>query len=594
MVGIRKADSSRNVQQTPATEAEKPKELSPSELTQVMTKVFANLQVHGNEVPALADALKRAGPLKPDLLQNIEKRLGDPNLKVTPETLDKLKGLGLDVSKATENLKKNTDLKTTAKLGQTADKQVEAKVEGQAASTNALASHQAVLDSHKGVAHAKNELTPEFKLGKQLIGDYASKIYADKAPPEMKAMVDAVGPTVSSLAQQTAMSVMQDPNAMANIGQLVTKFGSEGFKAALSSSTKDVAGHFLSTAGIQAKNPEAIKAALSGIEAVAPKLGSSLGPKIAATAQKLGPKLLGDTAQVAGKVAVDAGAKVAVNAGAKVAVNAGAKAAVAAGTKGAAITAAKAGGQALPIIGNVISVGSTLIAGANFIGQLFKKPADFEKIMKEGINTATQGVGIALPWVGLGGTLVDAAWSAKTGVSDGKKQAAGIPVTENANFADALPLLTDSAEVLRSALMGAGKGEAADKVGNLIATTKTMHGLDLNKPGDRISLLRKDQQQALIALAHESKTELDKMGATEMGPRKEGLLKLASVFGALADTTLATMRFDKREATPGFDDKSKKELETKRNELTGNLVKQLGDLGLAELIRRSEDKTAAA
>ena len=582
MVGIRKADGRSNVQQPTTTQSEgqAPAALSPTELTQILAKVFSNLQVHGNEVPALADALKRAGPLKPDLLANLERRLADPNLKVTPETLDKLKGLGLDVTKATANYKKNTDLKTSEKLGQTADKQVEAKVEGAAASTNALGAQKAVLDSHKGSAVAKNELTPEFKLAKQLVGDVVGRMYSDKAPPEMKAVVDAIGPQVSALAQQTALSVMQDPNAMANIAQLMSKVGKEGFQAALASSTKEVSGHFLKTAGVQAKNPEAIKAALQGIEQLAPKLGSSLGPKIAATAQKLGPKLEGVGAEVATKVAAGAG---------KAAATGGAKAVVA----GGAATAAKAGGQALPIIGNVISVGSTLLAGANFIGQLMKKPHDFEKVMKEGINTALQGIGIAFPWVALGGTLVDAAWSAKTGVSDQKKSAAGIPVTENANFADALPLLTDSAEVLRSVLMGAGKGDAADKVANLIATTKTMGQLDLNKPGDRIALLRKDEQQALIALAHESKGELEQLSKVETGSRKEGLLKLAGVFGALADTTLATMRFDKREAAPGFDEKSKKDLETKRNELAGTLVKQLGDLGLAEMLRRSEQSATA-
>lgn len=566
MVGIRKAPvDAQKIQPTkPALEQEAPKALSPTELTSVLAKVFGNSQVHGNELPTLADALKRAGTLKPDLLQNIERRLADPNLKVTSETLDKLKGLGLDVTRATENLKKNTDLKTTEKLGQTADKTVADKVQGEAASTNALGAQKAILNSHNGSAVAKNELTPEYKLAKQLVGDVAGRIWSDKAPPELKAIHEAIGPQVGALAQQTAMSVMSDPNAMANITALMSKVGKEGFQAALSSSTKEVATHFLNTAGVQAKNPEAIKAALKGMETLAPKLGSSLGPKIAETASKLGPRLLGEGAEAGVKVAAQAGAK------------------------GAAVTAAKAGGQALPIIGNVISVGSTFLAGANFIGQLMKKPHDFEKIMKEGINTLSQGVGIAFPWVGLGGTLVDAAWGAKVGVSDQKKAAAGIPVTENANFAASLPLLTDSAQVLQAALHGAGKADAADKLGNLVATTKTMANLDLNKPGDRIALLRKDEQQALIALAHESKGELEKLAQAETGSRKEAFIKLAGGFGALADTALATMRFDKREGTPGFDEKQKKDLETKRNELAGNLVKQLGDLGYAELLRRSE------
>ena len=132
MAGIRKAEGRGTVPQTTTTkEAEAPGELAPSELTQVLSRVFGNLQVHGNEIPALADALKRAGGLKPDLVQNIERRLGDPNLKVTPQTLDQLKALGLDVTRATQNLQKHQDLKTTQNLGQTADKKVEAKVEGE-------------------------------------------------------------------------------------------------------------------------------------------------------------------------------------------------------------------------------------------------------------------------------------------------------------------------------------------------------------------------------------------------------------------------------------------------------------------------------
>ena len=231
---------------------------------------------------------------------------------------------------------------------------------------------------------------------------------------------------------------------------------------------------------------------------------------------------------------------------------------------------------------------STLLAGANLVGQLTKKPRDTEKILKEGVNTLTQAVGIAFPWVGLGGTLVDAAWGAKTSVTDQKKAAQGIPVTENANVAAALPLLGDSADVLRAALLGAGKTEAADKLATLSATTKTMANLDLNKPGDRLSLLRKSEQEALVALAHESKADLDRVASEEAGPRKQALTQLASGFGTLADTTLATMRYDKREGAPGFDDKAKKDLETKRNELAGKLVRQLGDLGVTELIRRAE------
>jgi hypothetical protein len=99
--------------------------------------------------------------------------------------------------------------------------------------------------------------------------------------------------------------------------------------------------------------------------------------------------------------------------------------------------------------------------------------------------------------------------------------------------------------------------------------------------------MRKDQQEALIALAHETKAELESASTDEGdGTRKDALKRLAHGFGALADTTLATMRYDKQEARPGFDEQAKKDLLVKRNELAGTLVKQLGELGLVELQRR--------
>jgi hypothetical protein len=120
-----------------------------------------------------------------------------------------------------------------------------------------------------------------------------------------------------------------------------------------------------------------------------------------------------------------------------------------------------------------------------------------------------------------------------------------------------------------------------------------MATLDLNKPGDRLSLLRKDEQEALLAMAHETKGELDDASVGERdGSRKDALKRLAHGFGALADTTLATMRFDKQEGRPGFDDQAKKDLVVKRNELASALVRQLSELGLVELERR-QGATAA-
>ena len=58
-------------------------------------------------------------------------------------------------------------------------------------------------------------------------------------------------------------------------------------------------------------------------------------------------------------------------------------------------------------------------------------------------------------------------------------------------------------------------------------------------------MLRKDQQQALVSMAHESRAELEQASADEaVGTRKQALITLAGGFGALADTTLASMRYE--------------------------------------------------
>jgi hypothetical protein len=450
--------------------------------------------------------------------------------------------------------RRHLDLRTQGPLGVTDEKRVADPVRGDVAAARQLEKHAAIQASHQGQAVALNELSPEFKLAKDLARDLAGKVWVDHAPPELKAIQEAIGPQVSALATQTVTRLLQDPVAAANLASLPAAFAAGGFKSAAQSAGRDVAGHFLQAAGVQAKNPEAIKAALTGIEQLAPRVGGTLGPKLAQTAANLGPRLLGESVQAATATA----------------------------------TATKSTAHALPLVGNIVSVGSTLLAGANLIGQLAKTPRDVEKILKEGVNTLTQGLGVAFPWVALGGTLMDAAWSAKTSVSDQKKIAAGLPVTESANVAAALPLLSDSSDVLRAALVAAGKTETADKLAALSATTKTLAEREVREPGARLAALRKDQQEALTALSHEAHRDLSDVAASETGPRKQALLELAQGFGGLADATLATLRMDKRAGSPLLDEAARRDLQTKRNELAGKLVGQLGRAATAELLRRGE------
>jgi hypothetical protein len=443
------------------------------------------------------------------------------------------------------------DVRDDAPVGQTADKVVADALPAAQVGANAQATQQAIADSHRGVAVGKHELKASHRLAKQLVTDVVSTTWDKKATPELQAIKEAIGPHLSAMAKETGARLLSDPAAAANLSTVVAKLGKEGFQAALSSSSKDVAGHFLKAAGIEATNPAVIRAALNGIEAIAPSLGTTLGPKVAGTAAKLAPRLLGEAA---GKGAVVAG---------------------------------KATGQALPLVGNIISVGTTLVAGANLISQIGKKPRDGEKIAKEGINTLTQMVGIAFPWVALGGTLTDAAWSAKIGVTDGKRAVAGEDITASADVKASLPLLSDSAELLQAALQGAGHGDAAKHVGKLSSTVTTLASDEHQDPAKRLSMLRHDEQSAFLATANAAHSGLEELLKDEPpSPRRQALVQLAGSFGAFANVMMATMGFDKR-ADKGLTEQGRKDLQTKRNDLASTLVQQLSELGVAELSAKS-------
>ena len=104
MAGIRKVDAPQvrraDVGSTgTATESQAPQGLSPSELSQLLAKAFGNGTLHGNELPSLAGALKQAGPHAAEFKKNLERRLQDPNLQVSAQSLDTLATLGVDVNR---------------------------------------------------------------------------------------------------------------------------------------------------------------------------------------------------------------------------------------------------------------------------------------------------------------------------------------------------------------------------------------------------------------------------------------------------------------------------------------------------------------
>jgi len=144
----------------------------------------------------------------------------------------------------------------------------------------------------------------------------------------------------------------------------------------------------------------------------------------------------------------------------------GAEALVKTGAK----SAAKTGTKAIPIVGNIMSFGSACLAGAGLVKELFAKPRDGEKIAKAGLNTLAQTVGVAFPWVGLAGDMVDMAWSAKIGVSDAQK---GV-VTQGPSNKEVAQMASEPARLLADVLDGVGQGSLAKTFRDLADATDTV------------------------------------------------------------------------------------------------------------------------
>ncbi|MBI1948650.1 MAG: hypothetical protein HYS27_23390 [Deltaproteobacteria bacterium] len=514
------------------------------------------------------------------LTAELEKRqqAGKP-VDISEVALSKLsQALGTDFSKLF--FRRQAHSETTSrevtqgldKTAQTVEASHSAEVHKQGSEAR-LEKQKNIQASHNGTSVAKNELTPEYKAAKIVADELKQKGTAylhEKA--EGSPALAATLPHLENLAGKTVEEVMKDPELLANASSLLSKLGTPGFREALKLSVKDLGTAFTRATGTDAMNPAAVKAALDA----SMKLSEKLPALAAATGNAKLIEAAGRLAPQIGKTAATVGAKVGVQAGAAGAVTVGATA-----------------GKAIPVIGNVISVGTTLMAGATFVGQLFKKPHDMKKIANEGAYFLTQAVGIAFPWVALGGSLAKIGTDAAIRSSDKKKAERGEVVTEQASMKDitaALPFLAQNAELMEAALRGAGKGDAADKVARLRTSADSLSKLPEVTP-EQLGKLREDQQAALTSVFE---TVSGRLGEIKDEERQKDPTSVNSAIAMLlgkgfqlASTALRKSGvLEKNLRMPGGELKPA-DVDTKRSQNAGELVASLGPTATAQTVAGS-------
>jgi hypothetical protein len=433
------------------------------------------------------------------------------------------------------------------------------------------------VEARGGGAATRRELQPEFraakKVGQQLADQQLANLEENR--PELKAAYDAVAPEITEMAKKTAMELRKNPEAMARVQNVVAHVGKEGFAEAVGKVAPDVGEAFSQATGVQMMNEPVVRGALEQLPKLAQKVapqhaakvasccataGKKLGLEVAEqaaegaakavakdvakdVAKKAATEVAGEAAEAVAKTvakeaageAAEAVAKsVAKTAGKEVA-EAGAKAGAKAAVKGTA-----AAGKAVPVVGNVIAVGSTCLAAVGLVKELFKKPADGERVAKEGINTLLQGVGIAFPWAALGGDIVDLGWSTKLAVSDAKKKgaspaeqkmAAEKAKKKSAPLGEVAGVAAEPARALASALDGAGKPGASLAFKNLAKAADDLG--KANTPQARADFKR-EQTKAFSQLASLSSTELEKLAGEANTPgERDALQNLSHGFGEL-------------------------------------------------------------
>ncbi|MCP4503650.1 MAG: hypothetical protein GY822_27280 [Deltaproteobacteria bacterium] len=454
---------------------------------------------------------------------------------------------------------------------------------GQASQTRQLLGEFEV-QGKTGQRVGKNQFTPQGMAAKELSSALS------KSHPNASAAMKAMNQPVNNLMQKTVAEMVKNPAAAKDlagiIGQISTKEGAGTF-------AKQVGEAFAKSTGVPPTNPAAIKSALNGLHTAAMKVGGSHAPEMAATLSKVGAKF---GVEVGGKAASTVAGKAAGKAAGEVATKVAGKAAAGAAEKTlekGAVKVAAAGGKTVPGVGNCIAAASTCMGVVKLFKAITTKPRSGEKIAKEGLNTLMQGVGIAFPWVALGGDVMDLGWEAKMAMSQVSKSnpdAAKSPELQQqvADFAsqnrgltasDAASTLTGPAQLLQATLSGAGYGKAADSMGALAGGANA-----IAKNGGELSTLQPKEVDAFMQTWNAASGAIGKEATVETDPsRKQQLEHLSHGFGQLFQ---AAYKHKKMNGAEG----------PKREDLKADVVGILKDVGpsAAAILQEELEKARAS
>ena len=540
--------------------------------------------------------------------------LGDQPLQLGQDALSRLSAFA-GVSEGTyREAKRTQDGQAEHQLAEGLQKTAsEVSDEQVVATKNQL--DELTIQGRTGAAVSKSEFTPHHKAAKVISAQLqeAGQAYMAENHPETKAALDAIGPQVDQMVATTVGELRANPEAMQRVQHAVSLIGKEGFEQAARSAGKDIGKAFTAATGVEAMNPEVVGSLLEGLPAltkqIAPSAADTVAKQCGAIAAKLGVDVAIDAGEAVAKTAVKEGVEAAVQAGAKSVVKEGAEAAVKVAAKETAEAAAKAGakagakavakegaeaalkvgaeaavkagakaaakegaeatakagakavatssGKAVPGLGNLISIGSACLAGVKFVKSLFQTPKDGEQIAKEGINTLLQTVGVAFPWVALGGDLLDMGWSAKKAVTD---QRSGKTNQQDLQMADAAGLVATPARLLSSTLEGAGQKGAARSFSQLASAAET---------ADSTKGLEKAQLAAIRQFSNMASSEVRKAADDEQNPAtKDALHTVAHGFGELFKVLYQHQKLNGQDGA-------------KRDDVKGQLIRITGDLALA-------------
>jgi hypothetical protein len=490
------------------------------------------------EIGEMLDKAKAAGPdveavLQADLASAMTRgKVGENELKLGNEALAMLSAFTGVAEGTYRTAVQSKDAVAEHNLGEgLAKNKVDVSQEDQVANKNKM--DELKLQGQNGARVSKEEFTPHYKAA-QIIGNELKTVARDKlaeSSPETLAAVDAVSPAVSSMVSKTMAQIGKDPEAAARVASVMGAVGQQGFAKAVGDAAPHVGKAFTEATGIQACNPAVVGPMLNKLPKLAESVAPSIAPKVADICAKCGAKLGLEVAELGAKQ----------------------------GAKGAA-KAGAAASKTVPGLGNMVAVGCACLAGARLFKSLMKSPRDGESVAKDGLNMLMQTVGIAFPWVGLAGDVVDIGWSAKKAVTDSK---AGKAPEEGLSKQEAAGMVGEPAKLLASVLEGAGKGGAAKAFSDLASVTENAADL---------KTIERHQLGALSQFSKEASAEVGKAAAQEQDPAtRDALNTVAHGFGEVFKVLYQHKKLDGKDA---------EETAGKRADLQGQLLKVTGDIAM--------------